>query len=181
MDPRLQRIAARLEPGTALLPLRLFLGVTFVYAGVHKLSDPGFLESGSPTYIGTQLEAFADGTPGGSLLRAFAMPFPEAAGIGVALLEIAIGLLAFAGLFTRVAAVGGLALSALLFLTATWTTRPYFLGSDIAFAFAWLRSRSPARAASRPSTTSTSARSGSRGGTSTQRGVFRSGVFPCPS
>ena len=44
---------ASLEPGAALLPLRLFLGVTFVYAGVQKLSDPGFLHPGAPTYIGT--------------------------------------------------------------------------------------------------------------------------------
>ena len=32
----------------------------------------------------------------------------------------------------------GLALSLVLFLTASWHTRPYFLGSDIVFAFAWL-------------------------------------------
>ena len=60
----------------ALLPLRLFLGVTFVYAGWQKLSDPGFLTPGSATYIGTQLHAFASGTPGGFLLRWFALPFP---------------------------------------------------------------------------------------------------------
>ena len=57
------------SPGAALLPLRLFLGVTFVYAGVHKLTDPGFLTAGADTYIGTQLEAFAEGTPGGVLLE----------------------------------------------------------------------------------------------------------------
>jgi hypothetical protein len=46
-----------LPPGAALLPLRLFPGVTFVYASVQKLSDPGFLHAGAETYIGTQLEA----------------------------------------------------------------------------------------------------------------------------
>jgi len=51
------------SPAVALLPLRLFLGVTFVYAGVQKLGDPGFLHAGAPTYIGTQLEGFAGGTP----------------------------------------------------------------------------------------------------------------------
>jgi thiosulfate dehydrogenase [quinone] large subunit len=128
----------RLQPAAALLPLRLFLGVTFVYAGVHKLSDPGFLSSDAPTYIGTQLEAFANGTPGGVVLRTLALPFPAVAGVGVALLEIAVGLLAFFGLLTRIAAAAGLGLSLILFLTATWKTRPYFLGSDIVFAFAWL-------------------------------------------
>jgi thiosulfate dehydrogenase [quinone] large subunit len=122
----------------ALLPVRLFLGVTFVYAGYQKLSDPGFLTPGSATYIGTQLHAFASGTPGGFLLRWLALPFPRAAGVGVALAEIAIGLLTTAGLMTRAAAAAGLALNLVLFLTASWSTTPYFLGSDIVFCFAWL-------------------------------------------
>ncbi len=127
-----------ITPGMALLPLRLFLGVTFVYAGYQKLSDPGYLTPGSATYIGTQLHAFANGTPGGFLLRWFALPEPRVAGVGVALAEIAIGLLTTVGLLTRAAAAAGLALNLVLFLTASWTTTPYFLGSDIVFCFAWL-------------------------------------------
>jgi thiosulfate dehydrogenase [quinone] large subunit len=124
--------------GAALLPLRLFLGVTFVYAGVQKLSDPGYLHAGAPTFIGTQLNGFAHGTPGGFLLRTFAIPHPQLAGVGVALLEIAIGVLTIAGLLTRVAAAAGLALNLVLFLTNSWHAYPYFLGSDIVFVFAWL-------------------------------------------
>jgi thiosulfate dehydrogenase (quinone) large subunit len=127
-----------LPPGLALLPLRLFLGVTFAYAGVHKLTDAGFLHAGSETYIGDQLGAFAEGTPGGPLLETFALPQPVLAGIGVALTEVAIGLLTIAGRFTRSAAAAGLGLSLVLFLTASWHTVPYFLGSDIVFVFAWL-------------------------------------------
>jgi thiosulfate dehydrogenase (quinone) large subunit len=127
-----------MTPGAALLPVRLFLGLTFVYAGYQKLSDPGFLTPGASTYIGTQLHAFASGTPGGFLLRWFALPFPRAAGVGVALAEIAIGLLTTAGMLTRAAAAAGLGLNLLLFLTASWATTPYFLGSDIVFCFAWL-------------------------------------------
>jgi thiosulfate dehydrogenase [quinone] large subunit len=127
-----------LSPALALLPLRLFLGVTFVYAGIQKLSDPGFLHPGAPTYIGTQLEGFAKGTPGGFVLHAFALPDPAVAGVGVALAEIAIGLLATAGFYTRLAAAGGFALNLLLFLTASWHTTPYFLGPDLVFTFAWL-------------------------------------------
>lgn len=127
-----------LPPGLALLPLRLFLGVTFAYAGVQKLTDAGFLHAGSETYIGDQLEAFADGTPGGFVLETVALPAPVLAGIGVAVTEVAIGLLAVAGRFTRSAALAGLGLSLVLFLTASWHTVPYFLGSDIVFAFAWL-------------------------------------------
>jgi thiosulfate dehydrogenase (quinone) large subunit len=125
------------KPATALLPLRLFLGGTFVYAGVQKLSDPGFLHPGAPTYIGTQLHGFADGTPGGALLEP-ALSHAELAGVAVALLEIVIGVLVVLGFLTRLAAAGGLALNLLLFLTASWHTSPYFLGSDIVFVFAWL-------------------------------------------
>jgi thiosulfate dehydrogenase [quinone] large subunit len=127
-----------MSPGLALLPLRVFLGVTFAYAGVYKLSDAGFLHRGADTYIGDQLAGFASGTPGGPLLETFALPSPVLAGVGVAVVEIAIGLLALFGRFTRAAAGGGLVLSSVLFLTASWHTVPYFLGSDIVFAFAWL-------------------------------------------
>jgi thiosulfate dehydrogenase [quinone] large subunit len=122
----------------ALLPLRLFLGCTFVYAGIQKLSDPGFLHEGSSTYIGTQLQGFAEGTPAGFILKTFALPHPVLAGVGVAIAEIVIGLLAASGLLTRLAAAAGLGLSLLLFLTASWHTTPYFLGPDIVFVFAWL-------------------------------------------
>ena len=124
--------------GWALFPVRLFLGVTFVYGGIQKLSDPGFLHAGAPTYIGTQLRGFAHGTPGGFVLRAFAIPHPALAGVGVALTEIAVGLLVATGLVTRAAATVGLLLNLLLFLTNSWRTYPYFLGSDIVFVFAWL-------------------------------------------
>lgn len=129
---------SRVSPSRALFPLRLFLGITFVYAGVQKLSDPGFLHPGAPTYIGTQLEGFANGTPGGFLLRTFAIPHPGVAGVGVAITEILIGLLVTTGLFTRIAAAAGMGLNFLLFLTASWNTTPYFLGPDLVFTFAWL-------------------------------------------
>jgi thiosulfate dehydrogenase [quinone] large subunit len=120
------------------LPLRLFLGGTFAYAGIQKLTDPGFLHPGATTYIGTQLQGFANGTPGGFVIRTFALPHPVLAGVGVALLELAIGLFALLGLKTRLAAAAGMALNLMLFLTASWHTSPYFLGSDIIFVFAWL-------------------------------------------
>jgi len=129
---------AHVSPAMALLPLRLFLGITFVYAGIQKLSDPGFLHAGAPTYIGTQLHGFAAGTPGGFVLRTFALPHPELAGVAVALTEILVGLLVTAGLYTRIAAAVGLSLNFLLFLTASWHTTPYFLGPDLVFSFAWL-------------------------------------------
>jgi thiosulfate dehydrogenase [quinone] large subunit len=130
--------AKTLSPGRALFPLRLFLGVTFVYAGIQKLTDPGFLHPGAATYIGTQLHGFAAGTPGGFLLRTFALPHPGLAGVGVAITEILVGLLVATGLFTRIAAAVGMSLNLVLFLTASWHTTPYFLGPDLVFSFAWL-------------------------------------------
>ena len=124
--------------GWALFPVRLFLGITFIYGGIQKLSDPGFLHPGAPTYIGTQLRGFANGTPGGFLLRALAIPHPGLAGVGVALVEIAVGLLVTTGLLARPAAAVGLSLNLVLFLTNSWHTYPYFLGSDIVFVFAWV-------------------------------------------
>src|ERR1044071_7277646 len=115
-----------LTPGAALLPLRLFLGATFVYAGIQKLSDPGFLHPGAPTYIGTQLRGFAHHTPGGFLLSSLAIPHPQMAGLGLAVVEIAIGLLVLLGLKTRWAAAVGLGLILMLFLTNSWHTSPYF-------------------------------------------------------
>ena len=126
-----------ITPGMALFPLRLFLGGTFVYAGIQKLSDPGFLDPDAPSYIGTQLEGFSDGAPGRLLLEP-ALSHAAAAGVGVALLEIMIGAVVLMGVLTRPAAAIGLALNLVLFLTATWHTTPYFLGSDIVFVFAWL-------------------------------------------
>ncbi|MGH2916349.1 MAG: Rieske (2Fe-2S) protein [Solirubrobacteraceae bacterium] len=135
--PRPSRLPVA-QPALALLPLRLFLGVTFVYAGIQKLSDPGFLTPGAPTYIGTQLTTFAHGTPGGFLLRTFALPDPKLTGVCTALIEILVGLLVVGGLLTRPAAAVGLLLNLILFLTNSWNTHPYFLGSDIVFVFAWV-------------------------------------------
>jgi thiosulfate dehydrogenase [quinone] large subunit len=120
------------------LPLRLFLGATFAYAGLQKISDPGFLQPGASTYIGTQLQGFAAQSPIGFLVQVFALPVPQLAGIGVIGLELAIGLLVLLGLATRWAAAAGALLSLTLFLTASWSVQPYFLGSDSIYAVAWI-------------------------------------------
>ncbi|HEX4435119.1 MAG TPA: Rieske (2Fe-2S) protein, partial [Acidimicrobiales bacterium] len=42
------------------------------------------------------------------------------------------------GLWARVAAVGGMALSCMLFLTVSFHSSPYYTGADIVFVFAWI-------------------------------------------
>lgn len=122
----------------AILPLRLFLGVTFLYAGLQKISDPGFLTPGAPTYIGTQLAGFAAHSPIAFLINTFALPAPQLTGIAVIVAELAIGAATVVGLWTRWAAAAGALVNFVLFLTASWTVQPYFLGSDSIYAVAWI-------------------------------------------
>jgi thiosulfate dehydrogenase [quinone] large subunit len=124
-------------PGFAILPLRFFLGITFIYAGIQKLTDPGFFTPGSVTYIGTQITNFGRNSPIHFLMTQFAH---QAVAIGVLTImtEMIIGILVTIGLFTRVAAVIGLSINFIFFLSASWSVYPYFLGSDIVFCVCWL-------------------------------------------
>ena len=122
----------------ALLPLRVFLGVTFVYAGVDKLIDPAFLRTTGAGSIGSQLAEFGKVSPIAPLVEIFGQMFPVEIGLLIAIAEIAIGLGALSGLLFRVSAAGGLALSVLFWLTASWATKPYYYGPDLPYAFGWL-------------------------------------------
>jgi len=123
--------------GWALLPLRAFLGFTFAFAGLQKLANPNFFNGNSPSSIQAQLIASIRISPVhmllGHLLK-FAVPI----GILIALAELAVGLGALLGLWTRVAAVGGMVLSLTLFLTVSFHSSPYYTGADIVFFFAWI-------------------------------------------
>jgi thiosulfate dehydrogenase [quinone] large subunit len=122
----------------ALLPLRAFLGFTFVYAGIDKLATPGFLAASGPGSIGEQLEVFTRSSPLTPLIEAFALPYPVAVGALIAVAEIAIGLGVLSGLLYRAAAAAG-ALTALTFwLTASWSTTPYYYGPDLPVMFGFI-------------------------------------------
>lgn len=114
----------------ALLPLRLFLGATFAYAGLDKLADPAYLDADAPAGFARQLAAVAGSSPLGPLLGP-AEAAPTAAALLIALGEVAAGLGLLAGLFTRLAAVGAAVLSLSFLLTVNWRTRPYYLGPDL--------------------------------------------------
>lgn len=122
----------------ALIPLRLFLGATFLYAGLDKLLDRAFLQAAGPGSIGQQLEGFVHVSPVAPLVEVLALPFPVLTGLAIALLEIAIGIGALTGLIYRPSAAGGFALSILFWLTASWATKPYYYGPDLPYAFGWL-------------------------------------------
>ena len=123
--------------GWALVPLRAFLGITFCFAGLQKLANPNFFNASSPASIQAQLIASIRISPLhellGHLLR-FAVPI----GIVIALAELAVGLGTILGLWTRVAATGGMVLAFTLFLTVSFHSSPYYTGADIVFVFAWI-------------------------------------------
>lgn len=125
-------------PTWTILPLRGFLGITFVYAGVQKITDPLFFMDASHSSIKYQLEIFAHSSPLRWLLVNVAIPHADLFGWLMALGELLVGLATLAGLFGRLTAAGGLGISGLLWLTVTWSVTPYFLGSDSIYAMAWL-------------------------------------------
>ena len=142
--PRRQRRAPvgpppSLEGGTlALVLLRLFLGITFVYAGLDKLIDPTFLRTSGSGSIATQLDAFVRVSPIAILVQIFAQPWPILTGLMVSIAEIAVGLGTLSGLLFRASAVGGASLSLLFWLTASWATKPYYYGPDLPYAAGWI-------------------------------------------
>lgn len=121
----------------ALLPLRLFFGGTFLYAGLQKLANPNFFRATSPFSIQNQLRASARISPVGGML----VPLEHVAipiGILISLGEIAVGVGTLLGLWGRIAAIGGAIISFSLFLTVSFHTSPYFVGADIGFFFGWM-------------------------------------------
>ncbi|HVB75358.1 MAG TPA: TQO small subunit DoxD [Ktedonobacteraceae bacterium] len=121
----------------ALLPLRLFLGFTFVYAGIQKVTDTQFFNPKAIGYIGKQIISFAHGSPMHDLLIKL-VPHAHLFGVLIIAGEIAIGLGTLLGLLLRPASFFGLLLSLTFFLSASWHVYPYFYGADIVFVFAWL-------------------------------------------
>jgi thiosulfate dehydrogenase [quinone] large subunit len=119
------------------LPLRGFLGFTFCFAGLQKLANPNFFNANSPSSIQAQLIASIRISPLHQLLGhllSYAVPI----GIVIALAELAVGLGTLLGLWTRVAAAGGMVLAFILFLTVSFHSSPYYTGADIVFLFAWI-------------------------------------------
>ncbi|HEX6523711.1 MAG TPA: Rieske 2Fe-2S domain-containing protein [Streptosporangiaceae bacterium] len=120
----------------ALLPLRAFLGFTFCFAGLQKLANPGFFEASNPGSIQAQLAGSVRRSP----IHPLISPLTHISvllGLVIAFSELAIGLGTLLGLWQRLAAAGGVALSLMLFLTVSYHSSPYYTGADIVFVFAW--------------------------------------------
>ncbi|MFG2113962.1 DoxX family protein [Streptomyces sp. NPDC048718] len=121
----------------ALVPLRIFLGITFIYAGLDKLTDSAFLSATGPGSIGELMRGVRDSSALPALVD-LALHSPVGFGYAIALGELVVGLGTLFGLFARVAALGGALISLSLWLTVSWQVHPYYLGNDLAYLMAWL-------------------------------------------
>jgi thiosulfate dehydrogenase [quinone] large subunit len=128
-------------PTWGILPLRFFLGITFIYAGLDKVTSSTFFNpNGGAQYIGNILQSAAANSPVlGGLLTSVVVPNAVFFGWFIALAEIWIGLATMVGVFTRLTAVLGAILSATLWLSLSGgSLSQYYFDPDPIFFFAWV-------------------------------------------
>lgn len=124
------------QVGCVLLPLRAFLAFVFIYGGISKIADNRFLDASSPLSMHASVAAVRNLSPIGGLLgpvEAHSFAF----GVLMAAAEMAIGLGMLLGLFTRVAALGGIVITLSLWLTVSWGAQPWFTSADLVYLFAF--------------------------------------------
>ncbi|MFM2103019.1 MAG: hypothetical protein RL740_106 [Actinomycetota bacterium] len=117
--------------------LRAWLGITWIYGGWDKASDPSFLTPGTVNYIGNQINGFIEISPIGPLLKG-SLEYATLAGWFILVIEFATGICTLLFILPRFAALVGFGTSVGLWLTVTFNVRPYFIASDTAYAVMWL-------------------------------------------
>ncbi|MBM9438904.1 DoxX family protein [Actinacidiphila bryophytorum] len=126
----------RMNLGIVLLPLRIFLGFVSIYAGMGKLCDRVYFDGGERGSMVTwlaSLHPWAAAEP----LRDAALNHPVGAGLSIAFLQVVVGVLTVCGLWQRVAASVGAALSIALLVTVSWRTVPVYDAPDFIYLAAW--------------------------------------------
>ncbi|MGW0840315.1 DoxX family protein [Streptomyces sp. NPDC002787] len=121
----------------ALLPLRIFLAVTFIYAGLDKLTDSAFMADSGSGSIGDMMSAARDSSAIPALID-MALKNPVGFGYAIAFGELAVGIGTLLGLLSRLAALGGALISLSLWLTVSWSASPYYYGNDLPYFMAWI-------------------------------------------
>ena len=119
--------------------MRVWLGVMWIQAGSAKLwgaEAAGFLHGG-----GGVAGFAAHGTPAyswwGSFLHGFVVPNAGAIGVLVAVAEFAIGVALAAGLFTRLAALGSLALLFTYVMSGTASVCAFYAAFAVVILVMW--------------------------------------------
>ncbi|CAM5498446.1 DoxX family protein [Streptomyces purpurascens] len=120
----------------ALLPLRIFLGVTFIYAGLDKITDSAFMKDSGAGSIGDMMRAVRDSSAIPALVD-LSLKSPVGFGYAIAFGELAVGIGTLLGVLARLAAFGGALISLSLWLTVSWASDPYYYGNDLAYLMAW--------------------------------------------
>lgn len=118
--------------GLALLPLRVFLGVTFVFAGLQKFFSSEYFSATSPNGFLKETQAASTSSPIGFILN-HTLEHHTLFAFAIAAGELLSGLGILLGIWTRLAALGAFGLSLSFFLTVSWGTSPYYFGPDIVF------------------------------------------------
>ncbi len=121
--------ARRRSNGWPVLPMRIFLAALFLFAGYAKLAYPHFFDPNSLGGFASSVRAAKTGTPLGGLLGPLS-DHPSVYGHITAYAEIAIGLGLLVGLLTRIAALGGMVLMALIVLSVDWGGVKQYTGSS---------------------------------------------------
>ncbi len=127
-----------MRPASLLWPLRIFMGLTFLYAGLQHLSDPAYFNPSMAGYIGRLVVGYSIGSPIHAFLTGVVEPNAVAFGYSVAIGECLIGIAVLTGFLYRIAAFAGLVLNFTFYLSATWNAFPFYFGSDIVFVMCWL-------------------------------------------
>src|SRR5690348_18433219 len=111
----------------ALLPLRVFLGVTFIYAGLDKLTNSAFLSDSGSGSIGELMRNVHDSAAIPALVD-LALKSPVGFGYAIAFGELAVGIGTLLGVVARLEALGGALNSFSLSLTVAWSCVPTYDG-----------------------------------------------------
>ncbi|MFF1306915.1 DoxX family protein [Streptomyces sp. NPDC058307] len=121
----------------ALLPLRIFLGVTFIYAGLDKLTDSAFMKGSGSGSVGDLMRSVRDSSAIPALVD-LSLKNPVGFGYAIAFGELAVGIGTLLGILARLAALGGALISLSLWLTVSWASDPYYYGNDLPYMFLWV-------------------------------------------
>jgi len=120
--------------------MRVWLGVMWIQAGSAKIwgaEAAGFLHNNGAGVAGFA----AHGTPAyswwGSFLHGFVVPNAGALGVLIAVAEFSIGVALVAGLFTRVAALGSLALLFTYVMSGTASVCAFYAAIAIVILVMW--------------------------------------------
>ncbi|WP_052849093.1 DoxX family protein [Streptomyces avicenniae] len=136
--PGRQEAARESTARFAPLPLRVFLGVTFLYAGIDKFSDArpfsGTMNAGAVE----RLVAVTRENAALPRLSDLLLDRPELFAACVGSAEIAIGAAVLLGMLTRWAAAGGALLTLAFWLTTGWHADPFYFGHDLPYALGFV-------------------------------------------